>query len=425
MYLNRVIVKNFKAITDMELEFAQGVNLLIGDNGVGKSSMLEAIAVAMSGVFKGISGVSTKGITQNDVHFKISGRGDASSEVCYGIPAEITAFMDMDSEEYYLKKYRESEEGSARTKMKDDGIVKKMQKKTNSSEEILPLLCFQSDARVWQTRRGDFGKKLKNKLNDRRCGYIGCLDYSLDIKGIQEWCLKMEVVAFQKNMKIKEYEAFKHIVSKFMQKINGLDEAPEIYYSRQLEEMVYQEKKIVMPITMLSAGYQSLLWMTMNLAYRWALLNPDITENVEEAKGIVLIDEVDMHLHPKWQWNIVSALAETFPNVQFILTTHSPIVISSAKEAKLILLDENQQVKYLPDCYGYNVEDVLYYRQESISRPKSVKILIDQMNDAIDNDNFDLAEKTLISLKNILGADNSEYKKMAGILEDAKMIWES
>ena len=176
---------------------------------------------------------------------------------------------------------------------------------------------------------------------------------------------------------------------------------------------------------MLSAGYQSLLWMTMNLAYRWALLNPDITENVEEAKGIVLIDEVDMHLHPKWQWNIVSALAETFPNVQFILTTHSPIVISSAKEAKLILLDENQQVKYLPDCYGYNVEDVLYYRQESISRPKSVKILIDQMNDAIDNDNFDLAEKTLISLKNILGADNSEYKKMAGILEDAKMIWES
>lgn len=53
MHLNRVIVKNFKAITDMELEFAQGVNLLIGDNGVGKSSMLEAIAVAMSGVFKG------------------------------------------------------------------------------------------------------------------------------------------------------------------------------------------------------------------------------------------------------------------------------------------------------------------------------------------------------------------------------------
>ena len=63
--------------------------------------------------------------------------------------------------------------------------------------------------------------------------------------------------------------------------------------------MVYQENNMVMPITMLSAGYQSLLWSIMNLAYRWALLNPDITENVTEATGIVLIDEIDMHLHPK------------------------------------------------------------------------------------------------------------------------------
>ena len=58
--------------------------------------------------------------------------------------------------------------------------------------------------------------------------------------------------------------------------------------------MVYQENNMVMPITMLSAGYQSLLWIIMNLAYRWALLNPDITENVTEATGIVLIDEIDM-----------------------------------------------------------------------------------------------------------------------------------
>ena len=75
MYLNKVTVKNFKAITDMELSFTPGVNLLIGDNGTGKSSMLEAIG------------------------FKTSGKGGASTEISYGIPAEITAFIDMDSEE--------------------------------------------------------------------------------------------------------------------------------------------------------------------------------------------------------------------------------------------------------------------------------------------------------------------------------------
>ncbi len=77
------------------------------------------------------------------------------------MPTEITAFID---KEFYLKKFRESEDGNSRTKMEDNGIGKEMQKKVNSSEEILPLLCFQSDARVWQMRRGDFGKELKKKL---------------------------------------------------------------------------------------------------------------------------------------------------------------------------------------------------------------------------------------------------------------------
>ena len=134
-----------------------------------------------------------------------------------------------------------------------------------------------------------------------------------------------------------------------MQKINDLNEKPEIYYSSQLEEMVYQEGNNTMPITMLSAGYQSLLWIVMSLAYRWALLNPDITDNVNEAKGIVLIDEIDMHLYPKWKWNIVKALEETFPHIQFILTTHSPIVISSCKNEHLILITDDQTITiYLP-----------------------------------------------------------------------------
>lgn len=410
MHLNKVTVKNFKAITDMELNFTPGVNLLIGDNGTGKSSMLEAVGVAISGIFKSISGVSTKGISQNDIHFKTKGKGDASTEISYGVPTEITAFIDMDTEEYCLKKYRESEDGNARTKVQDSGIGKKIQKKVNSSEEVLPLLCFQSDARVWQMRRGDFGKELKKKLNDRRCGYIGCLDYSLDIKGIQAWCLKMELAAFQKKIPIREYEAFRSIVSCFMKKINGLDNAPEIYYSSQFEEMVYQENNMVMPITMLSAGYQSLLWIIMNLAYRWALLNPDMTEDVTKVTGIVLIDEIDMHLHPKWQWNIVSALEETFPNVQFILTTHSPIVISSCQNEHLILLTDDEKVVYLENAYGYSVQDVLNFRQGTTEKPEKVKNLTDNFYLAMDEDEYDKAEKILEEMTKVLGNNHADIR---------------
>ena len=178
----------------------------------------------------------------------------------------------------------------------------------------------------------------------------------------------------------------------------------------QLEEMVYQEGETTMPVTMLSAGYQSLLWIVMNLAYRWALLNPDITENVNEAKGIVLIDEIDMHLHPKWQWNIVNALEETFPNVQFILTTHSPIVISSCQNEHLVLITDSQDVVYLENAYGYSVQDVLNFRQGTLDKPEKIKSLTDSFDLAMEDDNYNKAEEFLDVMENVLGKDHADVR---------------
>ena len=410
MILKSVSIKNFKGVKDMEFEFTSGVNLLIGDNGVGKTSVLEAISVALSGMLKGISGVATKNILQSDIRFTVDEKGDASTGIQYWRPAEIVCTLQTDNKEFYWKRYREDEEGNARTKMEDNGIIKWMKNQSNDLDTVLPLLCFQSDARVWQMRRGDFGKELKKKLNDRRCGYIGCLDYSLDIKGIQSWCLRMELSAFQKNQKVKEYEAFKKIVSVFMQKISDLDYIPEIYYSSQLEQMVYKEGNIAMPISLLSAGYQSLLWMVMNLAYRLALLNPEKVEKWEEIPGIVLIDEIDMHLHPKWQWNIIKALEATFPNVQFILATHSPIVISSCENEQLLMIAGDQEIIYLEDAYGYSVQDVLNFRQGTTEKPKEVKELDLQFEKAIDQDEWSQAEIIIEKMEELLGKDHADVR---------------
>ena len=291
---------------------------------------------------------------------------------------------------------------------------------TNNSETNLPLISFQSAARAWRVRRGDFGTELKKKLDDRRCGYIGCLDSSMDVKSVQQWCLKQEVMASNKGT-VREYEMFKNIVATFMKEINELSDVPSIFYSTQFDELVYKDDKAEMPISKLSAGYQSILWMIMDLAYRVCMLNPEL-DNRKQITGIVLIDEIDLHLHPKWQWNVIEALRKTFENVQFIIATHSPIVISASKEANLVLLDNEQEVNYLPDCYGYEVEDVLRFRQESISRPKNVKSLVDQIENAIDDTDFEIAFALLEKLKAVLGEDNSEYKKMAGMVADAKLI---
>ena len=77
------------------------------------------------------------------------------------------------------------------------------------------MISFQSAARAWRVKRGDFGTELKKKLDDRRCGYIGCLDSSMDVKSIQQWCLKQEVVKNNKGT-VREYDMFKNIVASFM-----------------------------------------------------------------------------------------------------------------------------------------------------------------------------------------------------------------
>lgn len=423
MYLEKVNIKNYKAIEEIELDLKPGVNLLIGDNGAGKTSVLEGIAVALGGLFVNVTGVKTKNITKEDVRMVIDSLGDASTSVTYCEPISVGASLKNFGEETLSWNRVKEELSSTHTKIDDKSVCTWMKKLTNQANSILPLISFQSAARVWRVKRGDFGTELQKKLDDRRCGYIGCLDSSMDVKSIQQWCMKQEIMTVNKGQ-VREYALFKNIISTFMKEINELEEEPIVYYSPQFSELAYKDVNGEMPISKLSAGYQSLLWMIMDLAYRVCLLNPEL-ENKSQIRGIVLIDEVDMHLHPKWQWNIIQALRTTFENVQFIIATHSPIVISATKDANLILLDEEQKVTYLPECYGYAVEDVLSFRQESVPRPKKVKVLIDQINEFVDNEEFDAAETVLAKLKDILGEDNSEFKKMAGIVADAKMIWES
>lgn len=423
MYLEKVNLKNYKGIKEIELELKPGINLLIGDNGAGKTSVLEGIAVALSGLFVNIEGVSTKNIVKDDVRMIIDLLGDASTSITYCEPISVgCSLKTCDGKAFKWNRVKE-ELSSTHTKIDDKAVCIWMKKLANQVDTILPLISFQSAARAWKVRRGDFGTELQKKLDDRRCGYIGCLDSSMAVKSIQQWCMKQEVMVVNKG-RVREYETFKSIISTFMREINGLNETPKVYYSPQFGELAYKDSRGEMAISKLSAGYQSLLWMIMDLAYRVCLLNPELRDR-SEIKGIVLIDEVDMHLHPKWQWNIINALSTTFENVQFVIATHSTIVISSAKDANLILLDDEQCATYLPECYGYAVEDVLCYRQESVSRPKNVKVLIDQINEFVDDENFYDADNILMQLKNILGADNSEFKKMAGIVEDAKMIWGS
>lgn len=409
MYFQSVRIQNYKAIKDMKIEFNSGINLLIGDNGVGKTSILEALTVALGGFLSGIAGVSSKGILQSDVRIASSMIADASSGVQYITPVSIECVVNIDGKLYDWARTRENETGSSRTKITKRDITNFAGKMANDLNAELPLLSYMGTTRVSQPRREDFGSRVKKKLDDRRCGYIGCLDSSLDIKAIKAWCLKMEMVAFSKNKPVEEYEAFKKLVASVMKGMLELDYFPTISYSRVFEDIVYSEDGSTLPISYLSAGYQSLLWMTMDIAYRMALLNPGHS-SFEKSAGVVLIDELDMHLHPKWQWNVLGALETTFPRIQFIIATHSSIVISSCKKGKLILIDNRQNISCLENAYAYSIEDVVELRQGSLSIPKEIKKMVNQFDEAMNAERYDEAREIVREMELNYGEDNSEVK---------------
>jgi predicted ATP-binding protein involved in virulence len=155
--------------------------------------------------------------------------------------------------------------------------------------------------------------------------------------------------------------------------------------------------------------------MMLDIAYRLAVLNPAF-ENSKDAEGIILIDEIDLHLHPKWQWNVLNALEKTLPNVQFIIATHSPIVISSCKNENLIMLDENQNVRYLENAYAYSIKDILELRQESYSIPKKLQQLSSLFENYLNDENYAKAKEILEEMTAQFGENNSEVIRAKWLL---------
>lgn len=407
MEFQKVVIQHFKGIENMVLLFHPGINLVLGENGVGKTSILEAMTIALGDYFNGITGVSKKGILHEQIHFKANRSGDASTKIEYFTPTTITSEIHIGKEVGIGEVTRRDETNRSRTKYLGYAFASYARKICNDMDSILPLLCYFSTSRMAPPKREDFGTTSKNKLNDRRSGYIGCLENNLDRKALEAWCLKMEQAEFKKKSPVQEYTVFKSIVSTFMMNMNELSTRPTISYSEIFDDMVYEENGTITPIKYLSAGYQSLLWITMMMAFRLCQLNPTI-EDYKTVPGIVLIDEVDMHLHPRWQWRIVNALKETFPKIQFILATHAPIIISSCKDAHLIQIDDNHSILYPPSAYAFSIDDVAELTQGSSGIPMELKKLTKDFNQAFtDRDKqraLDVYQKMLAQF----GETNSE-----------------
>ncbi|HGY9039151.1 TPA: AAA family ATPase, partial [Escherichia coli] len=127
----------------------------------------------------------------------------------------------------------------------------------------------------------------------------------------------------------------KRAIINFLPEISSV----ELQYTENEVRLVLAKDDLLLDAQQLSQGEKTILTLVGDLTRRLVLLNPKLN-NPLQGKGIVLIDEVDLHLHPSWQQNIIEKLQHTFPNVQFIITTHSPQIVSTVPSKCLRILEE-------------------------------------------------------------------------------------
>lgn len=410
MVLKKLVVSNFKMFEHLELKFEKGFNLILGDNGVGKTTLLEAAAVAVSGFLAGMEDVATRNIYKDDVRYSIIKDSNGTPNKSYSNQStEIESVLLYDEVEYKWTRAKKDATAGSRTTINPKDILSVSQELVNSTEDrLLPLISYQSASRHWISARSDANEKKRKQLHDRRCGYLGCLDRTANLQSIYDWCKQMEWNSVKTRRIPENYKMFGEIISKFMSIMND-GTVSEVLFHPNVEKLLYVEKGEFKEIEDLSAGYQSVLNLVIDLAYRMAILNPDAGEDIQNVEGIVLIDEIDSNLHPKWQWRIVDALVETFPNVQFIAATHSPIIVSSCKNANIIAISDAQEIQYIEDSYALSVNEILKDMLGYYMRPAKVENLVEEFEKKMDRDEYPGAKAALEQLAKILGKEHPKY----------------
>lgn len=407
VYLRSVYLSNYRKYIAQRIDLKKGTNIIIGNNGAGKTSVLSGMATSLSNFQCALSGKLDFTLSDDESRLSIYKHGEATYDVSRNFPIELVSAIHAYHSTFLLSQVKE--QPNRIVDMQALPSTKDILEGSNN----LPLLSFQKFDREWKLPASKKGTEvvIKTGLTERIDGYINCLNGDGVEDSIQKWCLKMSLLEYERRSEVKEFRTFQNIIRNFMQMMEEKEEFCEVRYSTDFSGLVYETSDGITPLSELSTGYKALLSMVMELAYRSVLLNPD-TDDSKEISGIVLIDEIDAHLHPKWQWKVINVLENIFPRVQFIVATYSPMIISSAKNANIIVLDDEIGVDYLDSAYGYSAGDVLTLRQGTLDMPMKSKEYLDELEKALDNADTDSAKKIIDRAKEEYGLKSAFYQEL-------------
>lgn len=324
---------NYRRFAELNTDFDDNVTIFIGKNGEGKSTILDAIAVMLSSYTGCFDFGKAHGISLSDARFSrsLDSFGDEQQ-----FPVSIEMQMDCVGDLVPLK--RELTGPKNKTTIKEIGelisLGKAQVEKVRAQKQIdLPVIAYYGTGRLWSVHKEV--KRRKTLSASRSMAYEDCLTSASNYKQMQSWVKNATfAVLQQEQMPEGQSENIKlqlQGVAKAVDSMLAGQGWSNFHYSIVHDELsMTHQTQGTLPVSILSDGVRAMISLVADLAWRAVKLNPHFKEDAPaKSEGIVMIDEVDMHLHPEWQQVLVGALRKTFPKIQFILTTHSPQVLSS------------------------------------------------------------------------------------------------
>jgi predicted ATP-binding protein involved in virulence len=404
MRIKQLKMQSFRGIGDLTIDFDEKEpTVFIGINGVGKSSILDAICLLLSYFMHWIGGTVDSENVKTFNEFDI-----ANKNIITKLDIKIS-YRGEDSWTIYRERDGVTKvSGHEKRQNACDGIWRHWY---NEPQYNIPLLVY------YPTNRAVIDIDLEVPIQSE-FKQIDSYDKALaggriSFSDLFQWFRNREDIESELRLennsdyRDKQLEAVRQAISSLIPNFTKLR------VRRSPLRMTLQKDGEELIVNQLSDGEKCLLAMVGDLARRLAIANPGL-KNPLDGFGVVLIDEIELHLHPKWQREIIPALTRTFSKCQFIVTTHSPQVISQIKPQGIYILEKTNDgiiAKRPESSYGRDSNQILEDLMDVPERPQEIKQDLLKLFRLIDEGNLEAAKELRKELAEIIGEDEAQFVK--------------
>jgi len=415
MRLSSVHLENYRCHVSLKMDLRPGFNVIVGVNGSGKTSVLKAICDVLTGFtgwvslpFANYSTLAEPNVARLKGEV-VQGRYRFEPQFPVKVTAVAQAFDHSRVCTWTVEK--SSQVNHAHQSGISPGQIWQEQHQAVASgafESALPVIAFYRTSRHWSQPQPTEMQAATSR-NARTDGYASWWDASLDSSALQGWVIGKCLERLQ--ILSESGEAFDDIESDELALVNlalgtAIDGARGLRYDIRQKSLLVEwttapgeKERPPTAFENLSDGQRAVIGLVADIARRMCILNPQLGPDVTaKTSGVVLIDELDMHLHPRWQRILTSGLKQAFPEVQFIVASHSPQVLGELQPEEIILLRTNSTA-HPQVSYGLTSSQVLEEIMGADARSPAVQQMLDEAFESLERGELEVAREKLDDLE--------------------------